>query len=344
MVEISGRLGAVEHSERRGPRREDCHSVTHSRRCPGLLALLGSFYLAACGITDRPATPIAETGSNVATGVSAAGLGAEPTFESASKLGPYRVQNYTDGMAVPERAPYSTPMIYYPQNGRPPYPGIVFVPGHGDVYLEDPPLLTQWGTFLASHGFVILFVNPSDLDTGPVGRTEALKAAMDLLAAENDRPGGPLNAQVDTARMAVMGHSYGGAGALFATNSNTDARLKAAVALSPVPGNNGPSYPTDTVPSLLIEGVGDIYADVNIQAQYRSIPATTPKYLARYARTPDVILNSMHLIAHAPLGGHPQDPSVARLGLAFFEVYLAGDQRYARFLIKDPVHMSSFQP
>jgi dienelactone hydrolase len=293
--------------------------------------------LAACGAATEKVPVGAGPGASREQG-------AAPTAESASRPGPYAVATYATGIPVAPDAPYVSPMIYYPSDGTPPYPGVVFAPGHNDVYLEDPPLLTQWGTLLASHGFVILFINPTDPGTGPVGRTEALKAALDTLEAENTRPDSPLQGKLDTARMAVMGHSYGGAGALFATNSNSDPRLKAAVALCPVPGNNGPSYPTDTLPSLIIGGVGDIYSAVNIQRQYRSIPKTTPKYLALYAETSDVTLGSMHLIGHSPLGTHAQDPSVARIGLAFLEVYLMGDPRYRQFLVKDSDHMSTFLP
>jgi hypothetical protein len=337
MYRFSSRLVDVQHSERRAPREEDCSDVTHLTGGARRFACLTALALAGCGV----ATGTAPVGAAVDLSRE---QGAAPTAESASRPGPYTVGTYSTGIPVEANAPYVTPMIFYPSDGVPPYPGVVFVPGHNDVYLEEPPLLTQWGTLLASHGFAMLFVNPTDPSTGPVGRTLALKAALDVLAAENTRQDSLLKGKLDTTRMAVMGHSYGGAGALFATNSNFDPRLKAALALCPVPGNNGPSYPTDSLPSLIIGGVGDIYASVNIKRQYDSIPRTTPKYLALYAKTADVTLGSMHLIGHSPLGTHAQDPSVARIGLAFLEVYLMNDRRYQQFLVKDPAHMSDFLP
>ena len=256
-----------------------------------------------------------------------------PTLDSASKKGSYTVQTYSDGIPVPPLVSYANPLIYYPVDGIAPFPGVIFIPGHGDRYMESPELLTQWGALLASHGFAVLFVNPTDIGVGPFERVAALREALDTLAAENTRSGSPLMGKIDTQRMALMGHSYGGSAALYAANSNTDPRLKAVIGLNPVTTKG--LYSTDHVPSLIIAGIGDPFVS-NARAQYNSIPNSTPKVLAILSRTPDVTLGSMHLISHSPLGGHRSDPLVARLGLSFLEAYLMGDERYRQFLAYDP--------
>lgn len=235
---------------------------------------------------------------------------------------------------MPQGSTFSSPTIYYPTTGTPPYPGVVFIPGNNDDYRENPNTTPQWGILLASHGFVVMFINPTNLGALPTARANVLIAGVDALVAENTRSGSPLLGKLDTQSMAVMGHSYGGAGALYAGNAN-DPRLKAAVGLNPVP-NNG-FYPNSHVPSLIIAGYGDPYI-ANTMQQYESIPLTTPKVHAEFAKTTDVLYD-MHVVALTPIGPlatHRNDPIVARIGVSFLQVYLKGDMRYQQFLVTDP--------
>ena len=243
---------------------------------------------------------------------------------------------------VPSGARFQQPTIWYPSGGTGPYPGVVFVPGYTSDYLNpkaplDETDVIQWATFLASHGFVVMFVNSKNIAAdGPPEKMNALLDGVDAFATEAARSGSPIAGLLQAQNIAVMGHSYGGAAALFAANAGSNARIKAVVALSPVPNNStfGP-YPNITAPSLILAGQGDpLYS--GFQGEYNAIPGATSKMLAIFNQA-NTGYSTMHNVARNPLGAHINDPLVARYGLSFLEVYLSGDARYQQFLVTDPL-------
>ena len=270
------------------------------------------------------------------------------TAASASKVGLYTVTTYTSGIAAGSQ--YTIPKIWYPTNGTAPYAAVVFIPGYNDTYTSAPETvqiggktvvevdLLQWAKFLASHGFVVMFIDPKDRAASPNTRSIALSQAVDALAAENTRTASPLFGRLLVNKIAVMGHSYGGAGALLAAGVG-NSHIAAAVGLSPVSSSANP-YGADHVPSLVISAVGDPY-ESDFPQQYNTIPSTTTKLLANFKRN-TVEWNSMHAVAMIPLGTHTTDPEVARLGLSFLEVYLYGDMRYQPFLVDDSANLADF--
>ena len=165
------------------------------------------------------------------------------------------------------------------------------------------------------------------------------------LAAENTRAASPLFGKLLVNKMAVMGQSFGGAGALLAANAGDNPHIVAAIGMSPIPPNVN-SYSNDRLPSMIISADGDPYADsVPYPDQYANIPSTTTKALAYFKEnTADfgTDWDAMHYIAETPVGTHSTDPDVARLGLSFLEVYLYGDRRYQQFIVDDPANMEPF--
>jgi alpha/beta superfamily hydrolase len=264
-----------------------------------------------------------------------------PTADSASHQGPYTVQTYTDG--IPVGSFYSVPKIWYPTDGTPPYPGVVIVPGLNGTYRfafattvngvrvvqADIP---QWGTLLASHGFAVMLIEMQNAGAGPSTRASGLSEAVNALAAENVRAGSPLFGKLLTDSMAVAGHSFGGAGALMLADARSNPRVKVAFGISSVP-NGQMTFPNIVAPTLIIGGQGDPFSP-DFLGQYNSIPATTSKMLGIV--TTNSQFNDMHNVGLTPLGTHSSDPAVARYGLSFLKVYLAGDTRYAQFLVTDP--------
>ena len=270
------------------------------------------------------------------------------TSASASTLGSYTVATYTSGIATGSL--YNIPKIWYPTNGTAPYAAVVFIPGYGTTYTEAPYKVSingktvveadiiQWANFLASHGFVVMFIDPKDLNATPNTRSLALDQAVDALAAENTRSASPLFGRLQVDKIAVMGHSYGGAGAILATGLS-NSHIAAAVGLSPVSSSTNP-YGADKLPTIMISAVADPYLS-NFPQQYDTIPSTTTKLLANFKQN-TAEWESMHAIALTPLGTHSTDREVARLALSFLEVYLHGDMRYKAFLIEDPANMANF--
>lgn len=270
------------------------------------------------------------------------------TAASASTTGPYAVASYTSGIATGSQ--YTVPKIWYPTNGTAPYAAVVSIVGYAASYTEAPYTVqingqtvveadpVQWAKFLASHGFVVMFIDPKDLLASPNTRAIVLDQAVNALVAENTRTASPLFGRLLVNKIAVMGHSYGGAGALLATGIG-NSHIAAAVGLSPVSSSSNP-YGSDKLPTLVISAVGDPY-ESNFPQQYGTIPSTTTKLLANFKRNATA-WESMHAIALVPLGTHATDPEVARLGLSFLEVYLYGDTRYKPFLVDDPANIANF--
>jgi dienelactone hydrolase len=250
--------------------------------------------------------------------------GPAPTSDSASKQGTCTVASYTDG--VPTAADYVGPTVYYPTDCPGPFPGVVIIPG----FTELQSAVNQWGTFLASHGFVVMHVDAASGGTlntlvAPAERAKGLAEGVETLKGENTRAGSPIAGNVDTSRMAVMGHSMGGGGTLVAANDHPE--LKAAIGLCP--WNPGVTYPKDAVPSLVFAGTADgLVSTSHATGEYQSIPDTTPKVYAEFN-------GGTHYVASTPLGTAATDPVVARVGLSWLKVHLVGDARYAPFLVKD---------
>jgi alpha-beta hydrolase superfamily lysophospholipase len=269
--------------------------------------------------------------SSVSTPPATTPTGAAPTAASASKQGPYMVTSYKTG--IPTTMNYVTPTIYYSTDAPGPMPGVVVIPG----FTEQQGALSEWGTFLASYGFIVMMIDTASggtANTGilPPARADGLMDGVTNLIAENKRSGSPAMGKIDTTRMAIMGHSMGGGGTLIAANAHSS-EIKAAVGLNP--WNPGGTYPMDTAPTLVFDGTADTLVPPSQgKPEYDSIPTTTPKAYVEFQ-------GGTHFVALTPLGMQATDPIVARLGLSWLEVHVMGDMRYQQFIVKDS-SMSTF--
>ncbi|MBV2154884.1 dienelactone hydrolase family protein [Kitasatospora sp. SUK 42] len=169
------------------------------------------------------------------------------------------------------------------------FPVVLFSPGSGGVRTQN----TAWAEELASHGYVVAALDhPYDsaavvLDdgrtittetasTGDPGKDDELAAGWTAVRAADlsfvltqlDALGrgeiaGPLTGRLDTGRVAVTGHSMGGAAALQAARQ--DRRFDAVIDLDGYP--HGPTSPSLGRPTLALT-----------QA---ITPGTDPRYLPR---------------------------------------------------------------
>lgn len=132
--------------------------------------------------------------------------------------------------------------IHYPSSDQctggitAPFPTIAFAHGFSMFGLTNGARDNAGnGEHLASWGYVVAIpVLPDDVE----GRIADMQAVMSYLETESDTPGSFLYQKADTERLAVVGHSFGGATILAL--AARDARVKAAVALDPVYHQGGP--------------------------------------------------------------------------------------------------------
>lgn len=269
-----------------------------------LLALLG-FTLVACSNT-APRTN--RDAANTLDG---------PTIAKLSVDGPYAIRSYT---ALPDVPEFKAATVYYPLHTEGRMGGVAVAPGFTELQRH----INWWGPRLASHGFAVIVLDTNTARDNPELRGEALIAAVRLLKGENRRSESPLNGRIDTNKMAIMGHSMGGGGALIAANKYSD-EIRAAIPFTPWQPNG--DFSNVSVPTLIIAGAADRIAQVEAHAwpHYQSLPAsTTSVYLE--------VAGGNHFIANS---NGPDLSTMGRYGIAWLKLYLDEDERYGDFLYGD---------
>lgn len=256
--------------------------------------------------------------------------GPDPTVESLSRNGPYEIRAYTTA-PVPDE--YARATIYYPLDPEHRIGGVAISPG----FTQSQRHINWWGSRLASHGFAVLVLDTNSPQDRPEARAAALMAGIDTLQAENRRRGSPLYNRVDTARMAVMGHSMGGGGAMIAANEHGH-RLRASIPFTP--WQPAGDFSNTTVPTLVLAGENDTIAAIADHAwpHYESLPGTTPKVYLEIADGDHFVANNVAEQWH---------PLVGRYAIAWLKLYMDGDLRYADFIYgdiprQDAHHLSRF--
>ncbi len=242
-------------------------------------------------------------------------LGEMPTIASLSVDGALEISAYT---TFPDSPDYGNATIYYPLDSQQPIGGVAVAPG----FTERQRHVNWWGPRLASHGYAVLVLDTNDPRDRPDVRATALMAGIATLRAENSRSGSPLFGKLDVSKMAVMGHSMGGGGALLAANEHSD-QIKAAIPLTP--WQPDADFSSVTIPTLIIAGADDGIAAVADHAwkHFESIPATTTKVYLEVAGGDHFIANS---------GQNRDKATMGRYGIAWLKLYLDEDQRYRDFI------------
>jgi predicted dienelactone hydrolase len=142
------------------------------------------------------------------------------------------------------------------------FPIVLFSHGFTGMRLQSTFLTAH----LASHGMIVVSTDHPSRDLlNVLGGTAAdasqdatadVLEALDLILAEGDRADGPFDSRVDPTRVAVVGHSAGGATALHVA---ADARISSYISLASGAFGFGPADPPELpdTPSFFIAGALD---------------------------------------------------------------------------------------
>ena len=293
-----------------------------------LLAALGT--LSACGgggpgsATPGPTAAPTPTPAPTLTPVPAPGppydRGPAPSVTALeADLGPFAVATLTVGPST--AVGYGGGTISYPaETSEGPFGAAAVVPGYTGVQRS-----MQWfGPRLASNGFVVIVIDTLSPTHNAEARAAQLVAALNQVIAFSATAGHPLFGRVDGNRLAVIGHSYGGGGALLAGTSNPS--LKAVVPLAPY--YESTSFSRLTVPTLVVGCQRDAVAPVSARAipMYSSIPAPVSKAYLELA-------GGDHLCVET---GNGNKAVQGKYATAWLKRFVDEDVRYSPYLCGAP--------
>jgi dienelactone hydrolase len=276
------------------------------------------------GLLPEAGPPDGGPGGGVTGG--SAGFPRSGEAVSVAAVGPYMVDKY-DGPADPV---FDSSLIYYPLNASPPFAITALSPGFVNVK-ED---VDWWGPVMASHGFVIIVISPTDALDFPAQRADDLEAAIALLKAENTRSGSPLLGKLEVNRAGLMGHSMGGGGTLLVA-ARSGSKYQAAVAWEPYANPISLDTSLISAPTMILAGEFDLVAGANDMAWpfYQKIPSTTEKAYAEFAGLGHNTPNNV--------GDIPDRELHARWTLAWMKMQLEDEARYDMY-VKNARELSRF--
>jgi dienelactone hydrolase len=247
--------------------------------------------------------------------------GPDPTVASVAAT---RGTFATAQLTVPAGNGFGGGYVYYPTDGNAgAWGAVAIVPGYSALFANEEAWMGPW---LASFGFVVIGIETTTRTDGADARAAQLLAALDYLTQRS-----PVRDRVDATRLAVMGHSAGGAGTILAAEQRPS--LKAAVGLAPgTPGSL--SLATEHVPMMVIGGQND--------------PTVTPSYLDNlYATMPAATQSDFVQIAGADhlFFTHANNTEMKVL-IPWLKIFLDNDTRYTQFLcpsLADPSGISLYR-
>lgn len=141
----------------------------------------------------------------------------------------------------------TTPVAAYVPSGSARHPLVIFLPGFQLTASQYEGTIER----IASHGFVVVGADPS----ASLFSANHVNMAADAVAVLDWALGATsgLAGRIDSAHIAIMGHSLGGK--LSTMVASSDARITALLALDPVNGGAGPAGYSAAAPDIVPERV-----------------------------------------------------------------------------------------
>ncbi|MUL41430.1 alpha/beta hydrolase [Streptomonospora sp. PA3] len=237
-------------------------------------------------------------------------IGPDPTEEGLeASSGPFDTDEESVSSLV---SGFGGGTIHYPEDDSHVYGGVVVAPG----YTASSTSYSWLGPRLASHGFVVFLIDTNTRYDQPSSRGEQIGAAMDYLAERSD-----VADIVDGDKMAAMGHSMGGGGALEIAEDRPE--IKAAIPLTP--WNLDKTWGGVRVPTMIIGAENDSVASVSSHSIpfYESLPSSPGKAY-------------LELEGASHFAPNISNTTIAKYSISWLKLYVDGDERYRQFLCPPP--------
>jgi dienelactone hydrolase len=245
--------------------------------------------------------------------------GPDPTVASvAAAKGSFA----TAQVNVPAGNGFNGGTIYYPTDtSQGTWGGVAIVPGYTAKFANEEAWMGPW---LASFGFVVIGIETNSTNDWDTARGTQLLAALDYLTQKST-----VRSRVDASRLAVIGHSMGGGGAMSAATQRPS--LKAAIGLAPFfPSGN---LARIAVPTLIQGGQNDtVVTPSYLDGLYPTLPAATPGAFVQYSGADHLFWTRSNNIE-------------LRTQIPWLKIFVDNDTRYTQFMcpkLKDTASVAKY--
>lgn len=225
---------------------------------------------------------------------------------------------------------YGAGTVYYPTTqGQGSYGLIMLSPG----FLAVQNYYAWLAERVASHGFVVVNLNMRTIVDSPDKRGPQMLAALTQIVALSKTASVPYAGLVDDQRVALMGHSAGGGGALLAALGDT--KLKAVVAMTPA--SNSKDFSKVMAPTLVLAAQNDTIAPNKTYSipLYQSFdPAITSAYME---------MAGLNHLSPTFLANAKSQATVGKYVIAWVKRHVDGDMRYTPFINAPNPELSRFE-
>jgi hypothetical protein len=232
--------------------------------------------------------------------------GPDPTRASvAASRGTFATAEVT----VPRGNGFGGGKIYYPTDtSQGKFGALAVVPGYTATWAAEGAWMGHW---LASFGFVVIGIDTNSRNDWDVARGTQLLAALDYLTQRSS-----VRDRVDATRLAVMGHSMGGGGAISAALRRPT--LKAAIGNAPFSASQ--NLNNMRVPTALLAGQRDgTVTPSMVSGYYNQVPGTTEKMYLELTGAGHAFPTSNNSV-------------MTRKVIPWMKIFIDQDTRYQQFL------------